>query len=300
VSIFDSALMFGDMIFDMTRTYLQKPFKLRAHLERTYAGLKYLGINCGLTLEEMERATLQTLEVNLLALDGADAQIMHNISRGPLAVYRGVFGGTIGPTVTINCWPYWWHLAAYGPLYRAGINAVVPAQHSVPAYLIDPKVKNRSRIYYQMANLQVQKTDPNGWALLTDDHGCITEGSGSNFFIVRKGRVATPPGRNILQGITRAAVLDLLKELALPASEEDFGLYEVTNADEAFFTATSFGIMPCTRINGQPIGSGQPGNLTKKLIAAWSQMVGVDIIAQADDYARKVKEMEMELVAAGR
>ena len=57
ISIFDSALMFGDMIFDMTRTYLQKPFRLRAHLERTYAGLKYLGIDCGLTLEEMEETT---------------------------------------------------------------------------------------------------------------------------------------------------------------------------------------------------------------------------------------------------
>jgi len=300
VSIFDSALMFGDMIFDMTRTYLQKPFKLRAHLERTYAGLKYLGIDCGLTLEEMERATLQTLELNLPALNGADAQIMHNISRGPVSVYKSVFGGTLRPTVTINCWPYWWHLAAYGPLYRTGIHAVVPAQHSVPAYLIDPKVKNRSRIYYQMANLQVQKTDANAWTLLTDDQGFITEGSGSNFFIVRKGCVYTPPGRNILLGITRGAVLELLSELALPASEQDFGLYEVTNADEAFFTATSFGIMPCTRINGQPIGSGQPGKLTNRLIAAWSERVVVDIVAQADDYARKVQEMEMELAAAGR
>ena len=59
ISIFDSALMFGDMVFDMTRTYLQKPFRLRAHLERIYAGLKYLDIDCGLTLEEMEETTLR-------------------------------------------------------------------------------------------------------------------------------------------------------------------------------------------------------------------------------------------------
>ena len=300
VSIFDSALMFGDMVFDVTRTYLQKPFRLRHHLDRTYAGLKYLGIDCGLTLDQMERATLQTLEMNLPALEGADAQIMHNISRGPLPIYGRVFGGNLRPTVTINCWPYWWHLAAYGPLYRVGVNAVVTGQHSVPAYLIDPKVKNRSRIYYQMANLQAQMLDPNGWALLTDDHGSITEGSGSNFFIVRKGRIHTPPGRNILLGITRGVVLELLKELAFPTSEEDFGLYEVTNADEAFFTATSFGIMPCTQINGHPIGDRQPGKITKQLLSSWSEMVGVNIIGQADDYARKVKEMEMELAAAAR
>ena len=85
----------------------------------------------------------------------------------------------------------------------------------------------------------------------------ITEGSGSNFFIVRKGRVYTPPGRNILLGITRQAVLELLEKIAIPVKEEDFGLYEVMNADEAFFTATSFGIMPCTH-NGRPIGNGSP------------------------------------------
>jgi branched-chain amino acid aminotransferase len=294
VSIFDSALMFGDMVFDMIRTYRQKPFRLRAHLERTYAGLRYLGIDCGLTIDEMEQATLQTLELNLPALDGADAQIMQNISRGALPMYKSVFGGTVRPTVTISCWPYWWHLSAYGPLYRSGVRAVIPSQRAVPAHLIDPKVKNRSRIYYQLANIQAQRMDPLSWALLTDDQGFITEGTGSNFFVVRRGEVYTPPGRNILLGITRAAVLELLKDLSIPTHERDFGLYEVMNGDEAFFTATSFGIMPCTSINGQPIGAGTPGAITSKLIAAWSEMVGVDIVAQADEYARKVKEMETE------
>jgi len=300
ISIFDSALMFGDMVFDMTRTYRQRPFRLRAHLERTYAGLRYLGIDCGMTLEEMEQATIQTLEVNLPALEDADVQIMHNISRGPLPIYKSVFGGNVGPTVTINCWPYWWHLATYSPLYRSGINAVVPSQRSVPAYLIDPRVKNRSRIYYQMANLQAQRIDPNGWALLTDDCGHITEGSGSNFFIVRRGCLYTAPVRNILMGITRSAVLELAPQIGIATREEDFSVYEIVNADEAFFTATSFGIMPCTRINGQSIADGQPGSLTKKLIAGWNDMVGVDIIAQADDYASKVRDMELEVAVTGR
>ena len=292
VSIFDSALMFGDMVFEMTRTYRQKPFRLRAHLERMYSGLKCLGIDCGLSLLELEQATLRTFEMNLPALEGADAQIMHNVSRGPLSMYKSVFGGSPGPTVTINCWPYWWHLAGYGPIYRAGVRVIVPAQRSVPAHLIDPKVKNRSRVYYQVANLQAQKIDAGAWALLTDGEGVITEGTGANFFIVRKGRVLTPR-RNILLGVTRGAVLELLKKLDIPTSEEEFGVYEVINADEAFFTGTSFAIMPATRIDGHPIGGGEPGELTKSLISAWSEMVGVDIVAQADEYAKKVKEMEI-------
>lgn len=294
ISIFDSALMFGDMVFDMTRTYRQQPFRLRHHLERTFAGLRYLGIDCGMTIDEMETVTLRTLELNLAALDGAEAQIMHNISRGPLGVYRSVFGGRLRPTIAINCWPYWWHLAPYGPMYRAGVHAVIPSQHSVPAHLIDPKVKNRSRVYYQMANLQAQRVDPNAWALLTDERGLITEGTGSNFFIVRKGKALTPPGRNILLGVTRGAVIELLERMGLPVLEQEFDVYDAMNADEAFFTATSFAIMPCTRLNGSPLGQGCPGPLTQRLITAWSEMVGVDIVAQAGEYAERVRQTEQQ------
>lgn len=288
VSIFDSALMFGDMVFEMTRTYRQKPFRLRQHLERAYAGLKYLDIDCGMSIDAMEHATLETLEANAEAIEDAEVQIMHNISRGPLPVYRSVFGGHMRPTVTISCWPYWWHLAQYSPLYRAGVRAVTPPQRSVPAHLIDPKVKNRSRIHYQMANLQAERIEPGSWALLADDQGRVTEGTGSNFFIVRKGRIVTAPGRDVLMGVTRGAVLELAAKLAIPYAEQDFGLYEVVNADEAFFTATSFAVMPCTRINGKSIGCGEPGAVTRKLIASWSEMVGVDIMAQADAYAKRV------------
>lgn len=292
VSIFDSSLMFGDMVFDMTRTYSQKPFRLKEHLERIYAGLKYLEIDCSLTLEEMEQATLETLERNLPVLDDADVQIMHDVSRGPLPIYKSVFGGTIEPTVSINCWPLWWHLAGNGPLYRLGVHSVIVPQRSVPAHLIEPKVKNRSRVYYQMANLQAHKVDPHAFPVLTDDRGFITEGSGSNFFIVRQGRVFTAKSHNILVGVSRNAALDLLTAMSVPWSEEDFGAYEVVNADEAFHTATTFAVMPCTRINGLPVGDGKPGRLTQKLITAWSEMVGVDIVAQADEYALKIKEME--------
>lgn len=299
ISIFDSALMFGDMVFDMTRTYRQQPFRLRQHLERIFAGLRFYEIDCRMTIGELEDATLRTLAMNLEALEGAEAQIMHNISRGPLGVYRSVFGGKLEPTVTINCWPYWWHLAPYGEMYRNGVHAVIPGQHSVPAHLIDPKVKNRSRVYYQLANLQAQRVDPKAWALLTDDQGLVTEGTGFNFFLVRKGRVITPPGRNILMGVTRGAVMELLDKLGIPVQEQDFGAYEIVTADEAFFTATSFAIMPVTRFNGGTLGGGTPGPLTRRLIAAWSEMAGVDIVAQSDEYAARLAAMEQP-AAAGR
>ncbi len=106
VSIFDSALMFGDMAFEMTRTFSGKPFKLREHLQRLYASLRLLEIDCGLTIDDMQQVTLATLERNIpTEPDDMDWWIMHNVSRGPLGLYRSVFPHGISQTVTISTWP---------------------------------------------------------------------------------------------------------------------------------------------------------------------------------------------------
>ncbi len=285
VSIFDSALMYGDMVFEMTRSYNGEPFRLRHHLERLYAGLTILEIDCGLTLDEMEAATLQTVEMNRPCFyEGLDFQIMHNVSRGPLALYSSVFPEGLRPTVTINCWPLTWHLSGIADMYEAGVHAVITPQRSVPSRLIDPKIKNRSRVYYQVANQQAQKVDPKAWALLTDDDGFITEGTGSNFFIVMRGELFTSEPRNILRGVTRQAAIELAAELGVPCHERNLEPYDVAMAEEAFFTTTSYAVMPATRFNGQPIGGGKVGPVTRRLLDGWCQMVGVDMVAQSKEY----------------
>lgn len=289
ISIFDSALMFGDMVFEVLRTYNGQPFRLREHLIRLYAGLKILEIDCGLTIDEMEAATLKTLAINEQTnLEKLDWQIMHNVSRGPLGLYSPVFPEGMRPTVAINCWPLPRKVAGTAAAYERGLHAITPPQHSVPARLIDPKIKNRSRVYYQVANLQVAKMDAQAWPLLTDEEGFITEGTGANFFIVKDKQMLTPEPRNILRGVTRQAVLDLATQLKIPWRECNLEPYDVVTADEAFFTATSFAILPVTQYNHHPIADGVPGPVTKLLIESWSQMVEVDIVAQAKAYAQMV------------
>jgi len=94
--------------------------------------------------------------------------------------------------------------------------------------------------------------------------------------------------------------MELAGKLGIPLAEQEFDVYDALNSDEAFFTATSYAIMPCTRLNGSPIGDGVPGPVTRRLIAAWSEMVGVDIVAQADEYAERVLQMEQPLAAGVR
>ena len=184
-----------------------------------------------------------------------------------------------------------WHLAPYARLYATGVHAVITPQRSVPARLIDPKIKNRSRVYYQVANLEAARIDPEARALLTEEDGCITEGSGGNFFLVKDGELYTPEPRNILRGVTRKVVMELAAKLRISCVERNVEPYDLMTADEAFFTATSFSILPVTRFNGQPVGQGTPGPVTGRLVAAWCDMVGVDIAEQARAYARLVESL---------
>lgn len=105
ISIFDSALMHGDMVFEITRSFMQKPYRLRDHLERLYASIRYAEIDCGFDIDEMEELTHGTIEKNLSALDGLDFQIMHDISRGGLSIYDTVVKEGTDPIVFINVFP---------------------------------------------------------------------------------------------------------------------------------------------------------------------------------------------------
>lgn len=298
ISIYDSALMFGDMVFEMTRSFNKQQFRLREHLDRLYAGIKYLQIPLDMPIEEMEQHCYHTIEANEhLFEDNDEHRLMIDVSRGVLSLYEGVVGGHPGPNVIIADFPLRWTVEHTAHQYREGLEAVTPAQRMIPAHLLDPKVKNRSRIHYLMANIQISGyRGKNAWALLQDPDGFITEGTGANFFIVRDGVLLTPEPRNILRGISRAYVMELASELDIECCEQNLEVYDVVTADEAFFTSTPFCMLPVVRINGQHIGDGKVGPMYANLMKKWSANVGVDIIGQIQTYAR---ECEGKRVSTG-
>jgi len=283
VSIYDSALMFGDMVFEMTRSFNGEHFKLREHLERLYAGLRILRIPLETTIDEMTGAVHRTVEANREAFAPDDEhRVMIDVTRGLLGIYHGVVGADPGPNLIIADFPLRWTVRGMGELFETGINAAIPSQRAIPARLLDPKIKNRSRLHYLMANIQVSdRRGENNWALLLDPDGYVAEGTGDNFFIVKDGAVLTPGGRNVLRGISRAYVLDeLCPQLGLSCAERNLEPYDVYCADEAFMTGTPFCLLPVTGLEGLPIGDGRPGPVTRRLLAQWSENVGVDIPAQ--------------------
>ena len=293
ISIFHSSLMFGDMVFEATRTFNQIPFRLREHLDRLYASMRYAEIDCGLTIDQMEAATRETIERNLPALGGLDVQIMHDVTRGALPLYAAIVKEGLDPIVSINVIPLVRHTGYLAEKYEKGVHMVITPQQSVPARYIDPKAKNRSRIYYKLAELQAARMEQGAMPLLTDERGFITEGSGSNFFIACHGEILTPRPTDILRGVSRQACIELAEELGIPVREADIEPYDIREADEAWITSTPFSMIPVTRFNFLSVGDGKPGSIYRRLLTAWGDQVGVDIAAQAREYEALAKTWKL-------
>lgn len=281
ISLFDAAFVHGDSVQEFTRTFNGKLFKLDEHIERLFRSLQCVRIDPGLNSTKIKEISLEVLRLNrpLLGLND-DGWIIHQISSGILPKWADEISILPkGPTVAVHFKPF--HFESYAKYFKTGVHAVNAWTRRISPRGIDPKVKQCSRMDLNLATREVELMDPNAYALLLDQEGNIAEGDGQNFFIVTKGILRTPTLRNVLGGISRETVIELAKEIKIPVKEVDIQPYDVYNADEAFFTATSFCILPVTKFNWTQIDNGKPGPITNRLLKAWSNKVGVDIVEQA-------------------
>lgn len=287
ISIYDSALMFGDMVFEMTRSFNGIQFKLKEHIDRLFVGLSILRIPMEMSKVQLEEACLETIEQNKKFFGPDDEhRLMIDVSRGILGIYQGIEGLRKGTNVVIADFPLRWTVAGMSELFDEGINAVITSQRAIPSSLLDPKIKNRSRLFYLMANIEASQVEGNrNWALLLDPDGFIAEGTGDNFFIIKNNKIITPEGRNILRGISRQYVLEeLCPQLDLIVEERNIEPYDVYTADEAFMTGTPFCMLPVTSLNGISIGTGKVGPLFTSILTRWSANTSVDIAGQIKNW----------------
>ena len=282
ISIFDSAVLLGDTVTESTRTFNFKPFKLDEHLERLYKSFKLTRIDPQMTIEEMKKVSLELLETNKDNYKAnEDCWLVHNISRG-----HSITGGNPAlqvskPTVMIYTQPM--NLVLWAPFYTKGCHAVTPPTRMVPSQSLDARIKNRSRLFYTLAEIEAKLVDPDAQSVILDIHGNVAENKGGNIFMIKDGKLITPTTANCLEGLTRNSTMEIARSLDIEVIEAVIQSYDLATSDEMFITSTPYSIMPATKFNGMPIADGNVGPVTKKLIQGWSDRVGVDIIKQAED-----------------
>ena len=278
VSVLDSGFNAGDGVYDVTRTFGQKPFRLREHTERLFRSLQYTRIDCGMSPEEMEKITLEVLDRNKPQLRAnEDLALWQVVSRG----VRSSRGNRVVGGATVTVYSVIVNFPEFASFYVEGAPIVIPSTRRIPPECLESKAKITNKMNHNMASFEAKQVDPRAIPLMLDIDGNLSETSAHNFFLVVNGKLCTPSDRNVLGGITKEAVFGLARQLGIEIVEGNFTPYDLYTAEEAFLASTSPSFVPVRTVNGAKIGKGAPGPLTLRLIGAWNKMVGMDIVDQA-------------------
>lgn len=262
-SLYDHGFLYGDGVFEGIRAYNGRVFKLDEHIDRLYDSATAIALKIPMSKEEMKEAILETLRKNNLK----DAYIRPIVSRGV---------GDLGldprqcPTPNIYIITQEWG-AMYGDLYEVGLTAITVAIRRNAPDALSPNIKSMNYLNNILAKIEANEKGGDE-AIFLDNNGYISEGSGDNIFVIKNGKVVTPPTINNLKGITRAAAIDILKEMEYSITEVNIGMFDLYTADEIFVTGTAAESAPITKVDGRMIGDGKPGPITKKMIAAFEHI----------------------------
>jgi branched-chain amino acid aminotransferase len=279
----DRGFYVGDAVFDIARTFDGRPFKLREHTERLYRSLKYVRIDPGIDVFEMIAVSEELVRRNEPERAAAgDWYVWQVVTRG-VAATRAV---TPTPTVLVMTKPVPWD--PWGGYYQKGAHAVITRTRAYSSQSLEPKIKHYSRMNFNLADLEARDVDPDALPILLDMDGNIAEGTGYNVAIVTGGVIKTPGDSSILRGISRDTMFELAGQLGISATEEAIQPYDVYTADEVFLVTSPTFVTPVTVVDRRTIGDGRPGPVVAQLLAAFSELVGVDVIDQAEQRANSV------------
>lgn len=269
ISVFDHGFLYGDGVFEGIRIYNRRIFRLDAHLERLYRSMKAIWLTPPLSVAEMKQAIIDTVAANQLD----DGYIRAIISRGT---------GDLGldprkcpkPTVAIiadgiTLYPK--------EVYEEGMECITVATRRSSPDVLNPAIKSLNYLNNILAKIEcIRAGVPE--CIMLNQNGQVAECSGDNIFILNKDyrghlQLRTPPvSAGILEGITRDVVMEIAEANGIEVVEKDMALFDLYGAEEAFLTGTAAEVVPVTKLDNRPIGDGQPGAMTKKLIQLYREL----------------------------
>jgi branched-chain amino acid aminotransferase len=265
VSVFDHGLLYGDGVFEGLRSYSGRVFRLDAHLDRLWDSARAISLEIPLAKDIVAKAVNETLAANKLV----DGYVRLLVTRG-----AGSLGldpnRTKNPQViviadTISLYPQ--------EFYDKGLRIVTAATQRVHSAALSPRIKSLNYLNNIMAKLEGLQAGCVE-ALMLNHKGEVAECTGDNVFVVRSGRLLTPPpDAGILEGITRGAVMELAHAAGIDCHEATLTRYDLYTSDECFLTGTAAEVIPVVEIDGRKVGSGTPGPVTSRLTADFHRLV---------------------------
>jgi branched-chain amino acid aminotransferase len=264
IPVWDRGFLYGDSVYEVTRTFGGKPFALADHLTR----LEHSAAGIGLALPP--RATLtHAIAETLRVADNPESYIRLIVTRG---------AGDIGldpaladqPRLIVIVRP----TTGPDPKYVAeGVDVAIVSVRRNLRQAIDPSVKSGNYLNNVLAVGEARRRFGAYEALMCDAEGRLAECSTANIFLVKAGRLRTPAlDVGILHGITRQKVIELAQGAGIPVDEGELWPADLRDADEALLTSSVRGVLAVVKVDGQPIGEGRPGPVTRRLMSLYDQL----------------------------
>jgi branched-chain amino acid aminotransferase len=263
VPVLDHGFLFGDSIYETLRTYDQKPFLFSRHYERLRRSARAVFMDIPQTREQMYEEVLRTVKA---AGSAGEHRVRVTITRGAGDISPDP-GSCESPSIIIFATPL---PSLPETVYRNGVEVIVSSLYR-SRQLGDAKTGNLLR---SVLALREAKAAGAFEAITLTSEGKISDGITSNIYLVQDSTVLTPSAESgILEGITRAVVLDLARRSGLKVVESLLEVSEIDRSNELFLTSSTRGVVPIVRVSGKPVGNGQPGPLTNQLMEAYKREV---------------------------
>ncbi len=271
VSIFDHGVLYGDGVFEGIRSYNRIVFRLKEHMDRLYESAESIRLTIPLSKKEFTDAIVEALKINNLN----NAYIRAVVTRGP---------GDLGldprkcpkATVFIIADKIKLYPESY---YKNGLPIILAKTRRNHPITLDPRIKSLNYLNNILAKIEAIDAGTEEALMLTME-GYVVECTGDNIFIVKNGRLITPPSEiGALEGVTQDAVIRLAKKREIETEFKRMFPDEIFKADECFLTGTAAEIIPVIKIDDKTIGNGKPGPMTKQLLADFKEVVKTDGVA---------------------
>ncbi|MEM8947565.1 MAG: aminotransferase class IV [Planctomycetota bacterium] len=282
IPIDDFGFAMGVTVVERLRTFGGKLFRADKHLQRMRRSLEIVGWDADALCDELAAALSAFVERNQpLIAGGDDWSVAAFVTPGSSPTAEK-------PTVCVHGNPLPFH--SWADQFDVGLDAVIAGIRELPANVWPPELKCRSRMHYYLADQQARQKQPGARAILLDQDGMVCQGSTANVvaYFDERGLV-TPRRTKVLPGVTQEVLYEVAESLGIESTEADMTPEEFAAADEIYFVSTSICLLPVVQLDGTPIGHGQPGPIYRKLLAAWSEQIGIDIAQQAKQFCDRKK-----------
>lgn len=276
ISVFDSGYLVGDGVWEALRLHQGVLVFLDEHLDRLWQAAAAIGLDVGMTRQELTDALWQTLRANQME-DNVHVRFMltRGIKKTPSQDPRLTISG---PNLVIIAE----HKQADPGTKEKGVRLFTSTiRRGSPDYL-DPRLNCHSKLHEVMALIQALNAGADE-ALMLDIHGFVSTCNATNFFIVKKGEAWTSTGQYCMNGITRGKVIYACQKHGIPCHQKNFSLFDVYGADEAFVTGTFGGLTPVIEVDGRTIGEGRYGPMTRRLSELYRQEIELAVQAAKNE-----------------